>query len=165
MTSASFTGIAIKIAYEDDIDLYLKTGDPVRPMGRYNRPGQDAFYASENLNAAQGALRNFTPDPARRQVLLSYQIAAENLFDIRQLNRSEAESYLEKWKPVVAQGGIPKSWIAADTLRAEGYDGLIDPSRANASLFHIVLFRWNQKDAPKVARVGDPHPYEGPCKM
>ena len=160
MTSTLFKGLAYKIGYHDDVDLYLNRGDQNRPMGRYNAPGQDAFYASESVEAAEGALRNLRPDPKRAQVLLRYDIEADTLFDVRSATEAQQSKFLAPWKPVVAEGQRPPNWDAADDLRARGFNGLIDQSRANPNLFHLVLFHWNAPDKPRISLLDMPEPYQ-----
>lgn len=54
------------------------------------------------------------------------------------------------WQEIAASGGTPTSWTVRDRLLAAGANGLIDPSRRRPGLWHLVLFRWNQADAPTV---------------
>ncbi|PZF58148.1 hypothetical protein DEJ23_04395 [Curtobacterium sp. MCSS17_008] len=54
------------------------------------------------------------------------------------------------WQQVVADGGVPTSWLVRDRLVALSAGGLIDPSRKRPGLWHLVLFRWNTDGAPDV---------------
>jgi len=54
------------------------------------------------------------------------------------------------WQDIAAAGGTPGSWQVRDRLLEIGADGLIDPSRKSPGLWHLVLFRWNEDDAPTV---------------
>jgi len=60
---SKLSGRFVKIGYAEDKHLYLNKSDANRPMGRYNRPGQDALYLSTSVEAALGALRNMPSDP------------------------------------------------------------------------------------------------------
>ena len=54
------------------------------------------------------------------------------------------------WQDIAAAGVTPGSWQVRDRLLEIGADGLIDPSRKSPGLWHLVLFRWNEDDAPTV---------------
>ena len=68
------------------------------------------------------------------------------------------------WQDVAAAGGTPTSWMVRDRLLEVGANGLIDPSRKSPGLWHLVLFRWNEVDAPTVRLGGASVPPGGPFK-
>jgi hypothetical protein len=60
----------------------------------------------------------------------------------------------QPWRKLLAEGGTPACWRAADQLRQQGHVGVIDPSRRRPGLWHVTLFRWNEPGAPPVESVG-----------
>ncbi len=87
--------------------------------------------------------------------ILSFEVQADRIFDLQDKPGCAAvgivpEDAAEPWQDVVAAGGEPPSWRVANRLRELGAHGLIDPSRKAPGLWHLVLFRWNQHDAPSV---------------
>lgn len=68
----------------------------------------------------------------------------------------ELADAIAPWQEIVAAGGTPPSWTVRDRLLAAGANGLIDPSRKSPGLWHLVLFRWNETDAPIVRLAASP---------
>ncbi|WP_025899304.1 RES domain-containing protein [Sneathiella glossodoripedis] len=85
--------------------------------------------------------------------MLRFRVGACKLLDLRAAEHAELYARAgHPWQPDFRAGREPKSWSAADDIRAMGYDGLIDPSRRRPGLWHITLFRWNQAGAPVFSR-------------
>lgn len=151
------SGTFVKIVWADDPDIHLTRGAPDRPPARFNRLGQDALYLSPDVESARVAIGQDVKVGDRPRVLLTFEVQRCALFDLRAL---EAENIYvrasQPWRKLLASGGEPSSWSAADELRADGHIGLIDPSRRRPGLWHITLFRWNEPNAPDVRRQGQP---------
>ncbi|MBL4740893.1 MAG: RES family NAD+ phosphorylase [Sneathiella sp.] len=153
------SGVFVKITYALDADIPLMRGQAGRPAARFNRPGQDALYLSPDEKSARVAIGEYVraDDPPR--VLIHYEIERCNLLDLR---HPEAASIYEQarqsWQDVLAKGGEPSSWDAADYIRRSGHVGLIDPSRQRPGLWHITLLRWNEIGAPSVRQLKAPTP-------
>ena len=152
-------GEFVKIAFESEVDLLLQKGHPDRPAARFNRPGQDALYLSPDEKSARVAIGQYVTADDPPRVLVRYQVEASRLCDLRL--EAAADIYAlarQKWLPDVADSKEAASWIAADRIRQAGLSGLIDPSRRQPGLWHITLFRWNEKDGPCIQQIGDPSP-------
>ncbi len=86
---------------------------------------------------------------------LQMDVAASRIIDLRDVQALskigiDLEDAIAPWQDVVARGGIPSSWLVRDRLIDVGANGIIDPSRTKPGLWHLVLFRWNEHDAPTV---------------
>jgi RES domain-containing protein len=117
--------------------------------------GQDALYLSPDAASARVAIGEYVKPGDRPRVLLTFMVQPCQVFDLR--HPAAAEVYAlagQPWQKPIAQGVPPPSWAAADSLRAAGHVGLIDPSRRQPGLWHITLFRWNTAGAPTVRCVG-----------
>lgn len=149
--SGSFT----KIVFAKDLDTFLLRGVASRPAGRFNRPGQDALYLSQNVESARAALSRYVKADDAARVAVQYEIEQCTVLDLR---HPEAADLLiasrENWQEAMAMQNTPMSWGVADKARKEGYSGLIDPSRQKAGAWHLVLFQWNEPNAPVVKAVG-----------
>lgn len=101
----------------------------------------------------QKYVRDF--DPPR--VLIHYEVQACQLVDLRHPNAEELRRLASQdWQGALRNGDEPASWQVVDTLRESNEVGLIDPSRKNVGSWHVTLLRWNETDAPRVTRVGEP---------
>ena len=153
------SGTFVKIVWADDPVIHLTRGAPDRPPARFNRLGQDALYLSPDVESARVAIGQDVKEGDRACVLLTFDVQQCALFDLR---ASEAANIYalasQPWRKLLAAGGEPSSWTAADRLRADRHVGLIDPSRRRPGLWHIALFRWNEPDAPSVIQVGRAEP-------
>lgn len=153
------SGEFVKIVWADDPDIHLMRRAPDRPPARFNRRGQDALYLSPNIESARVAIGQDVNERDRPRIVLAFQVERCALFDLR--NPEAADIYAiasQPWRALLAAGGTPPSWHAADQLRENGYVGLIDPSRRRPGLWHITLFRWNEPGAPSILRQGDADP-------
>lgn len=154
-------GTFVKIAFATEAHLLLARGCPERPPARFNRLGQDALYLSPDEASARVAMGQYIKagDPPR--VLITYHLEPCALFDLRHPGSAPVYTLAGKpWLSVLAAGGTPPAWLAADNLRASGHAGLIDPSRRQPGLWHITLFRWNEPGAPRVTQISEPRPIE-----
>jgi RES domain-containing protein len=92
--------------------------------------------------------------PAAMEIL-GVEVEAAGIVDLRDASARAAAGIdlsdaVAPWQEIAAIGGTPRSWIVRDRLFEIGANGLIDPSRTSPGLWHLVLFRWNQADAPIV---------------
>lgn len=152
-------GRFVKIVFAADLDLVLERGLATRPPARYNRQGEDALYLSESESAARVALRKYVKADEPSRMLLTFEISPCQVFDLRATPPStNAHGQAEDWQEVLAQGKAPQSWRIADQIRQDSFDGLLDPSRKDPTVNHLVLFRWNFEGAPSVRLIGSPKP-------
>lgn len=90
-----------------------------------------------------------SPAPA----IVAMEVAASRILDLRDPVAVAAagvdlEDAVAPWQDIVAAGGVPTSWAVRDQFVEWSANGLIDPSRTCPGLWHLVLFRWNEPDAP-----------------
>jgi RES domain-containing protein len=153
------SGRFVKIVWADDPDIHLTRGAPDRPPARFNRLGQDALYLSPDVESARVAIGQNVKEGDRPRVLLTFDVQRCALFDLRAPEAADIYARASQpWRKLLAAGGEPPSWEAADRLRTDGYVGLIDPSRRRPGLWHIALFQWNGPVAPSVLQVGHAEP-------
>lgn len=153
------SGVFVKIAFASEVEIQLERGLPNRPPSRFNRVGQNALYLSPNEESARVAIGGYVKEGDPDRVLLRYEVDKCRLFDLRHPDAAETYALAcQSWRDVLADGGSPKPWKAADHVRELNHAGLIDPSRRRPGLWHITLFRWNESDAPNVRRIGMPIP-------
>ncbi|QWC85384.1 RES family NAD+ phosphorylase [Nocardioidaceae bacterium] len=129
-----------------------------REAGRYSRPDQPTLYLSASRDGVEAALRSHGGlDDSRDVVAVS--VTASSVLDLRDgfsLRSAglEVSDALSPWKDIVSAGGEPPSWAFRDSAEALGAHGLIDPSRQEPGLWHLVLFAWN-RDNTATARLLD----------
>ncbi|WP_220036791.1 RES family NAD+ phosphorylase [Curtobacterium sp. MCBD17_021] len=126
-----------------------------RTAGRYSRADEPTLYLSSSVEGGEAALLAHPEIRATAPVIVEVDVTASRIVDFRDpAARSAAGVDLEDatapWQQIVADGGVPASWLFRDRLVAPGADGLIDPSRKRPGLWHLVLFRWNTDSAPDV---------------
>ena len=127
--------------------------------GRYSRAEQSTLYLSASRAGVDAAMQAHR-DAQRPRVVLAFEVAGENLLDLRvpealALMRREAGDPIGDWQAAIARGETPGSWRARDWAEVAGAAGLIDPSRQRPGLWHLVLFKWNEPGAPTVHPLGD----------
>ena len=91
--------------------------------------------------------------------ILKIEVEATGIFDLRDSSAIaeigiDLADAVAPWQDIAASGGNPRSWAVRDRLIEAGANGLIDPSRKRPGLWHLVLFRWNEANGPKVQVVG-----------
>lgn len=87
--------------------------------------------------------------------IVEVEVEAAGIVDLRDPDALKAAGIdladaIAPWQELAAAGGTPTSWAVRDRLLEIGANGLIDPSRKRPGLWHLVLFRWNEADAPTV---------------
>lgn len=122
--------------------------------GRYSRPDQPTLYLSSS-KAGVGAAMIAHSERGEHRHILAFDVKAADVFDLRAPHaleevRRKAGDPLGDWQGVVARGGEPASWRVRDWIESTGAKGLIDPSRKEPGLWHLVLFSWNVAGSPTV---------------
>jgi RES domain-containing protein len=130
-----------------------------RSAGRYSRPAEPTLYLSSSIDGVEAAMIAHKDSRSTSLKILEIEVEATGILDLRNpsavaeigINLSDAAA---PWQDIAASGGTPRSWAVRDRLIEAGANGLIDPSRKRPGLWHLVLFRWNEADSPKVRVVG-----------
>lgn len=131
--------------------------DGSRRPGRYSSADQSTLYLSssrEGVAAAMAAHGGMRVD----LFVLEVDVHAGGIVDLRDAwsllaTGVDLQDAIPPWQQVVAGGGVPRSWGVRARLESLGANGLVDPSRTQPGLWHLVLFRWNTSDAPQVIPV------------
>ena len=131
-----------------------------RSAGRYSRPEEPTLYLSSSVEGVNAAMIAHKDVRSTLLEILEVDVKASHILDLRDpaaveqagIDLSGASA---PWQEVASSGGTPASWMVRDRLLAAGAHGLIDPSRKQPGLWHLVLFRWNVADAPIVRLVED----------
>ena len=92
---------------------------------------------------------------AERLDVVRVEVEAQGIIDLRDTEVVRAigidlADAVAPWQDDVAAGRSPRSWAVRDRALEVGAAGLIDPSRRAPGQWHLVLFRWNDSDAPTV---------------
>ena len=133
-----------------------------RSQGRYSRQDQPSLYLSSSIEGVEVAMIAHKNARSAELEIIELDVEAFGIVDFRDpvaLDRAgiDLRDAIAPWQEVAASGGIPSSWAVRDRLVVAGANGLIDPSRKQPGLWHLVLFRWNEADAPTVRIVQDAH--------
>ena len=126
-----------------------------RTAGRYSRSDQPTLYLSSSPAGVAAAMIAHKKERSENLSLVSVQVSANRIVDLRdEAARTAAGIALEdataSWQDVVAEGGSPRSWKVRAQLEAIGAEGLIDPSRKEPGLWHLVLFAWNRDGSASI---------------
>ena len=126
-----------------------------RSAGRYSRPDVPTLYLSASRAGVAAAMIAHTGARSPTLDVLGVEVEADRIVDLRahEALRSigiEPADAAADWQEIVAAGGSPPSWRVREALERQGAHGLIDPSRKQPDLWHLVLFRWNHPGAPGV---------------
>ncbi len=132
--------------------------DGSRSAGRYSPPDLPTLYLSSSRAGIAAAMVAHTGARAPVLDVLTLEVRAERIVDLRdqQALRSlgiDPADAAADWQEIVAVGGAPPSWDVRRALEQQGAQGLIDPSRRQPGLWHLVLFRWNRPGAPVVREI------------
>lgn len=126
-----------------------------RSAGRYSRPDEPTLYLSASVDGVEAAMVAHRDARSSSLEILELEVEATRIVDLRDASALatlgiDLEDAVAPWQDVVAAGGTPRSWTVRDRLVEAGADGLVDPSRTRPGLWHLVLFRWNEPEAPTV---------------
>lgn len=125
-----------------------------RLPGRYSAAGQPTLYLSSSPEGIAAAM--VAHGGARGDLtVMRFSVHAEGIVDLRDPDALLAagvdlQDAVAPWQDVVAGGGVPRSWEVRRLLQDLGAQGLVDPSRKQPGLWHLVLFRWNTEGAARV---------------
>ena len=130
-----------------------------RSAGRYSRPEEPTLYLSLSIDGVEAAMIAHTDSRSTSLEILKIEVEATGIFDLRDSSAIaeigiDLADAVAPWQDIAASGGNPRSWAVRDRLIEAGANGLIDPSRKRPGLWHLVLFRWNEANGPKVQVVG-----------
>lgn len=138
------------------VDSSHRTGalDGSRQPGRYSDDGQRTLYLSSSPEGVAAAMVTHGGAPGDLAVL-RFSVHAEGIVDLRDPVTLTAagvdlQDAVAPWQDVVVAGGVPRSWVVRRRLEDLDAEGLIDPSRTQPGLWHLVLFRWNTDGAARV---------------
>lgn len=134
-----------------------------RSSGRYSRANEPTLYLSSSVDGVEAAMLAHKDARSVALEIVEIDVEASGIVDLRSANALEAVGIdladaVAPWQDIAAAGGTPTSWTVRDRLLEVGANGLIDPSRKRPGLWHLVLFRWNDADAPLVRLGGHPLP-------
>ncbi|SMG14306.1 RES family NAD+ phosphorylase [Agreia pratensis] len=126
-----------------------------RSAGRYSREHEPTLYLSSSIDGVEAAMIAHKEARSKAREIVELDVEAAGVVDLRDSNALEAlgidlADALAPWQDIAAAGGTPASWMVRDRLLELGANGVIDPSRKRLGLWHLVLFRWNEADAPIV---------------
>ncbi|OAN32125.1 hypothetical protein A4X17_16970 [Plantibacter sp. H53] len=126
-----------------------------RTAGRYSRANEPTLYLSSSVDGVEAAMIAHQDARAGVREIVEIDVEASGIVDLRDARALESAGIdladaTAPWQDIAAGGGTPTSWSIRDRLLAGGANGLIDPSRKRPGLWHLVLFRWNEPDAPVV---------------
>jgi RES domain-containing protein len=126
-----------------------------RSAGRYSRAHEPTLYLSSSVDGVEAAMIAHENAQTVAREIVEIDVQAARVVDLRDSSALEAVGVdladaLAPWQDIAAAGGTPTSWAVRDRLLDVGANGVIDPSRKRPGLWHLVLFRWNEADAPTV---------------
>jgi len=126
-----------------------------RSVGRYSRADEPTLYLSASVEGVEAAMVAHRDVRAETLEIVAIDVDAARIVDLRDPGTLDSigidlQDAVAPWQDIAAAGGTPGSWQVRDRLLEIGADGLIDPSRKSPGLWHLVLFRWNEDDAPTV---------------
>lgn len=126
-----------------------------RSDGRYSRAHEPTLYLSSSVEGVEAAMIAHNSARSVTREVVEVEVEASGIVDLRDSKALHVAGIdladaLAPWQDIVAAGGTPTSWKVRDRLREIGANGVIDPSRKRPGLWHLVLFRWNETDAPIV---------------
>jgi RES domain-containing protein len=130
-----------------------------RSAGRYSRPEEPTLYLSSSTDGVEAAMIAHKDSRPSSLEILEIEVEATGILDLRNLSAVakigiDLADAVAPWQDIAASGGTPRSWAVRDRLIEAGANGLIDPSRKRPGLWHLVLFRWNEANGPKVRVIG-----------
>ena len=126
-----------------------------RAGGRWNVPGQAALYLSDSHTTA---IAEYQQDLPRPGTLTAYDVDARAILDltdpsVRQAIGVDEQFLRQPWKHIRdVERRRPPCWDFVVAATTAGWQGLRVPS-VQASGMNLVLWRWNETDAPVVRHI------------
>ncbi|PCN48221.1 hypothetical protein Csp2054_08205 [Curtobacterium sp. 'Ferrero'] len=150
-------GVAVRGTFHRAVDPRFRDAALAgsRTAGRYSRADQPTLYCSSSVEGVRAAMQAHRDARSAEPTIVALDVDAAGIVDLRDPSARaaagiELSDASAPWQDVVADGGVPRSWLVRDRLEVLGADGLIDPSRTEPGRWHLVLFRWNVEGAPRV---------------
>jgi RES domain-containing protein len=145
-------------AIDPEYRAYALSGS--RSPGRYSNSTQPTLYLSSSREGVDAAMHSHKGHRSSQLEVIRVRVVAKKIVDLRNSLALAAmgvsiDDAIAPWQELVARGATPRSWAVRDRLVDCGAHGLIDPSRKAPGLWHLVLFSWNQNDAPQVHLVDE----------
>ncbi len=122
--------------------------------GRFNRPGNAAFYTSLDPTTAWMEAQQGFPFKPQPLTLVAYQVNCADLIDLTQPKTLKALNLTKTdlacpWEDMANQGQEPPTWQLANQLQGIGYAGVIAQSFApGCTEKNRNLVLWDWSDAP-----------------
>ena len=129
----------------------LSGAGAARHGGRYNLPGMEALYLSEDLLTAVAEYEQELG--IRPGTFCAYEVDVRGVVDlandrVRATLRITLEDLLGPWQEIAfVRGEEPLTWTLAQRLQVQGCVGARVPSAVLPDAANLVLWRWN--DAPE----------------
>ncbi|HEX3677352.1 MAG TPA: RES domain-containing protein [Sphingomicrobium sp.] len=131
--------------------------------GRFNRKGEPTLYLALDIVTAINECMQGLTQRLQPLTVCEYDVDCEPIADSRtEAGRKALSIKLDDlacpWLTYLRAGKDAPSWLVADTLRVEGYAGMLVPSfapGAGADDSNLILWRWGPKLPTKVT-VFDP---------
>jgi len=133
----------------------LSGAGAARAGGRWNEPGQASLYLSDGHATA---IAEYQQDLPRPGTLTAYDVDAQAILDLTDPSVRHAigldDPFLRQpWKHMRdVERRRPPCWDFVAVVAAGGWHGLRVPS-VQASGTNLVLWRWNEIDAPVVRHI------------
>lgn len=128
--------------------------------GRWNAVGMPAIYAARELSTAWAEYnQGFVQHPA---LIARMKLSGARLADLtdeavlEELGTKPAIHSCE-WRDALDQGRVPDTHALARRLRRKGWHGVIYPSFMSPGGSCVALWRWNEKDAPRLEVIDPEH--------
>lgn len=121
--------------------------------GRWNPVGAPTIYAARELSTAWAEYnQGFVQHPALIVQLDLKDAALADLTDPTVLSGLAVDDdiHLCEWRMRLDQGKVPQTHQLRRRLLADNFDGVIYPSFMSPGGTCVALWRWNEKDAPRL---------------
>jgi RES domain-containing protein len=115
--------------------------------GRFNRPGVAALYTASSPEGAWREAQQGFAFKAQPLTLCAYQVDCTDIADGRSAEPDQVAAMACAWEELASRQHTVPSWDLADTLRADGFAGLIAPSFAPGRLagqdWNLIFWDWS----------------------
>lgn len=124
--------------------------------GRWNPVRAQTIYAARELSTAWAEYnQGFVQHPAliAQLRLTGARLADLTIEDALPALGLPSDLHQCEWRAMLDAGEVPDTHRAREKLLADGFDGVTYPSFMSHGGSCVALWRWNGKDAPKLAVV------------
>ncbi len=124
--------------------------------GRWNPVGSPAIYAARELSTAWAEYnQGFVQHPA---LIIQIELGGASLADLTAADvmsqwKIAPDIHRCNWRDDLGKGRNPKTYDIRERLLAQGFDGVIYPSTMSPGGSCVVLWRWNEPDAPSLRAI------------